>query len=483
MEEKAGAQISTKAFIQSVFILLVLMMAAGILTRIVPAGSYMRTIQDDREVIDPTSFQYIEQPDYPVWRWFTAPIEILWGPDGLTIITIIVFLLMVGVSFAVLDKTGVLIAVIARIVKTFEGRKYQLLLVISFFFMVIGAFFGIFEEVVPLVPLMLALSYFLGWDALVGLGMSILAVNMGFSAAITNPFTIGVAQKLAELPLFSGAWLRVIIFATLYVIFAAFLIRYARRIEKEPKLSLVFGEDQAERTKYANLELDSHTKSTPRFSTAMIWFLVCLILILLVLVAAPFMPAIASFSMPIVGLLFFIGAIGASLISGAPRKSLWKAMADGLTGIAPAIPLILMAASIKFIIAQGGILDTILYQVSTPFSKASPFLAALIIYFLALLIEFFVASGSAKAFLLMPILIPLSDLVGVTRQTTVTSYCFGDGFSNLIYPTNPVLLICLGLTMVSYPKWIKWSWSLWMWVLLVTVIFLGIAVAINYGPF
>jgi len=483
MEEKSGAQISTKAFIQSVTILFILMMVAGILTRIIPAGSYARTTQDGREVIDPTSFQYVEQPDYPVWRWFTAPIEVLWGPDGLTIITIIIFLLMVGVSFAVLDKTGVLIAVIAQIVKKFEGRKYQLLLVISFFFMLIGAFFGIFEEVVPLVPLMLALSYFLGWDALVGLGMSILAVNMGFSAAITNPFTIGVAQKIAELPLFSGAWLRVIIFITLYAVFAVFLSRYARKIEKKPQASLVFGEDQAERTKYSSLDLNSYANSSPRFRKAMIWFAVFLILILLVLIAAPFVPAIALFSMPIVGLLFFIGAIGASLISGASRKTLLKAMKDGLTGIAPAIPLILMAASIKYIIAQGGILDTILYQASTVFSQASPFFAALLIYFLTLLIEFFIASGSAKAFLLMPILIPLSDLVGVTRQTTVTSYCFGDGFSNLIYPTNPVLLICLGLTMVSFPKWIKWSWGIWVWVLLVTVIFLSIAVAIDYGPF
>ena len=99
-----------------------------------------------------------------------APIEVIWGPDGLTVVTIIIFLLMVGVAFAVLDKCGLLKAVIARIVKTFEGRKYQLLLVISLFFMIIGAFFGIFEEVVPLVPLMLALSYFLGWDALVAWG-------------------------------------------------------------------------------------------------------------------------------------------------------------------------------------------------------------------------------------------------------------------------------------------------------------------------
>ena len=128
-------------------------------------------------------------------------------------------------------------------------------------------------------------------------------------------------------------------------------------------------------------------------------------------------------------------------------------------------------------------MDTILHSASLSFSNASPFLAPLIVYGLALIIEFFIASGSAKAFLLMPILLPLADLVGVTRQVTVTAYCFGDGFSNMAYPTNPVLLICLGLTVVSYPKWIKWSLKLWLWMILITVAFLGIGVAINYGPF
>ncbi|MFN2270331.1 MAG: AbgT family transporter [Anaerolineae bacterium] len=185
----------------------------------------------------------------------------------------------------------------------------------------------------------------------------------------------------------------------------------------------------------------------------------------------------------LVGLLFLIGGIGAGLIAGARRKAVLKATWEGVTGIAPGIPLILMAASIKHIVAQGGIMDTVLHSASGAFSQTSPFLAALTVYGLALLIEFFVASGSAKAFLLMPILLPLADLVGVTRQVTVTAYCFGDGFSNLAYPTNPVLLICLGLTTVSYAKWLKWSLKLWFWVLLITIAFLGLAVAVGFGPF
>ncbi|MCX6028290.1 MAG: AbgT family transporter [Chloroflexi bacterium] len=483
MEQRAGAQISAKAFTQSVLILLALMLVAGILTQVVPAGSYARVTQAGREVIDPASFQIVARPAYPIWRWATAPVEVLWGPNGVTVITIILFLVMVGAAFAVLDRCGILKAAIARIVRAFGGRKYALLLVVSLFFMALGAFFGIFEEVVPLVPLMLALSYYLGWDSLVGLGMSILATNLGFSAAITNPFTIGVAQKIAGLPLFSGAWLRVLIFAAIYAVFALFLTGYARKIERSPEASLVYAEDRAGRAKYASLSINALTEINPRLGRAMVWFLGCLALILLVLVSGPLLPAISQFSLPLVGILFLIAGLGAGLLSGAAGRDVWKAAGQGISGIAPGILLILMAVSIQHIVAQGGIMDTLLHSASTVFSQASPFAAAVLVYFLALLIEFFVASGSAKAFLLMPILLPLADLVGVTRQVAVTAYCFGDGFSNLAYPTNPVLLICLGLTVVSYPKWLKWTLKLWFWILLVTLAFLGLGVAIRYGPF
>jgi uncharacterized ion transporter superfamily protein YfcC len=215
----------------------------------------------------------------------------------------------------------------------------------------------------------------------------------------------------------------------------------------------------------------------------LVWLVIFLCLILAVLVAAPFVTIISDLSMPLVGILFLVGGVGAGLLSGVGRRSIWRSMGEGLTGIAPAIPLILMAASIKYIVVQGGIMDTILHSASSSFTQASPFVAAVVVYGLALFIEFFVASGSAKAFLLMPILLPIADLIGVTRQLTITAYCFGDGFTNLAYPTNPVLLICLGLAMVSYPKWLRWTAALWFWVLVVTLAFLGIGVLFHYGPF
>lgn len=482
MEQKAGAQIGKRAFIQSLVILFVLMMVAGILTLVIPAGSYTRIEVDGRETIDPTSYQLIDHPDYPIWRWFVAPFEVLGSSSGLTVIVIIVVLFFAGGAFAVMDKTGTLRAFIGNIVRRFSGRKYTLLWMVSLAFMFLGATLGTFEEVVLLVPVMIALSYSLGWDALVGLGMSILATNMGFSAAISNPYTLGVAQQLAGLPLFSGAWFRIIIFLVIYLIFASFLSAYARKIDKDPKASLVHGEDNAEREKYKSVDA-SFIAEDPKQNRALSFFGYFLIFIFAVMLMGPFVPAISDYSLPIVGILFLIGGLGAGFLSGAGGKTVWQGLVEGWGGLAPSVPLILMAASIRFIIDSGGVTDTILHAAADPFQKLGAFPAAIVVYALALGIEFFIASGSAKAFLMMPIVLPLADLIGVTRQTAVLAYIFGDGFSNLAYPTNPVLLISLGLTVVSYPKWLRWTAKLWLWVILATVAFLGIAVAINFGPF
>jgi uncharacterized ion transporter superfamily protein YfcC len=482
MDSKAGAQISRRAFVQSLIILFVLMMFAGILTLVVPAGQYDRVEVDGRVTIDPDSFQYIEDPYYPVWQWLIAPLAVLGSEAGLTIIVIIIVLFFAGGAFAVMDKTGTLKAFIGRVVRRFRGRKYLLLWMVCLAFMFLGATLGTFEEVVLLVPLMIAFSYSLGWDALVGLGMSILATNMGFSSAITNPYTLGVAQQIAGLPIFSGAWLRIIIFIVIYLIFVLFLSSYARKIDRDPTQSLVHGEDRTEREKGKNLD-DSFMARDPKQNRAMNFFGFFILLIFVAMLAGPFVPGLSDYALPIVGLLFLIGGLGAGFLSGAGSRTVWRGLKEGLIGIAPAVPLILMASSIRYILDSGAVTDTLLHAAAEPFSQLSSLSATVVIYLLALGVEFLIPSGSAKAFLMMPIVLPLADLIGITRQTAVLAYIFGDGFSNLAYPTNPVLLISLGLTVVSFPKWIRWTARLWLWVILATVVFLGIAVAIHYGPF
>ncbi|NMC85122.1 MAG: YfcC family protein [Anaerolineaceae bacterium] len=479
MDEKAGAQISRKAFIQTFIILLLIITFAGILTRVVPAGSYDRVEQNGQMVIAPTTYHQLASNPLPIWRWFTAPIEVLWGPDSLMIITIIIFILLVSGGFAVLDKSGILKAVLGRIVKKFGSQKYLLLLAITLVFMLLGAFFGIFEEVVPLVPLMIALSYSMGWDALVGLGMSILATNMGFSAAISNPFTIGVAQKLAGLPLFSGTWFRVPVFIAIYALTAFFLVSYARKIDRNPEASYCYGDDQRERDRFKSVSFESNANLT----RAGVFLGVIVVLIVLVLVLSSSVAFLSDYALPIVGLLFFFGGVGAGWISGANSKLIGQGLLEGVGGMAPGIPLLLMAASIKLIITNGEVMDTILHSSSGFLQNTSPLASVLIIYALALVIELLISSGSAKALLMIPILLPLAQMAGVTNQLLVTAYCFGDGFSNLAYPTNAVLLISIGLASVSYGKWLKFTWKLWAMVIPATVLFLYIGILIHLGPF
>jgi uncharacterized ion transporter superfamily protein YfcC len=160
-----------------------------------------------------------------------------------------------------------------------------------------------------------------------------------------------------------------------------------------------------------------------------------------------------------------------------------QGLLEGVGGMAPGIPLLLMAASIKLIISNGNVMDTILHSSSGFLQNTSPLAAVLIIYGLALLIELLISSGSAKALLMVPILLPLAQMAGLTNQLLVTAYCFGDGFSNLAYPTNAVLLISIGLASISYGKWIKFTWKLWAMVIPVTVLFLWIGIMIHFGPF
>jgi len=182
--------------------------------------------------------------------------------------------------------------------------------------------------------------------------MSVLATNMGFSAAITNPFTIGIAQNIAGLPLFSGAWFRILIFIVVYLIFSSFLVRYAKRVSKEPESSLVFEEDKTGRSKYADFAVDMDTLAYQKAKKAVPWFLATLLIIPLVLIAGPFVPGLSGFTLPLVGLVFMAGGLTAGRLSGATWKQVLKSLGEGIVGIAPGILLILMAVSVKHIVVS-----------------------------------------------------------------------------------------------------------------------------------
>jgi uncharacterized ion transporter superfamily protein YfcC len=360
---------------------------------------------------------------------------------------------------------------------------------VMFFFSLCGGVLGIYEEAVPLVVFIVPLSHALGWDTLTGLGMSLLALAFGFSASVTNPFTVGVAQAIAGLPLFSGAGLRVLFFLATYGVVFLFVYRYARKVEADPSRSLVWAEDQPARARRSvagpSPSLPAGTTAALRRATIWLssWVGLTLLFILAVVTMRSVAPALSTYAFPAVGVLFLVAGLGAGFFAGMGARKTFGAFLAGLVNILPAIVLILMATSIKQIIVAGGIMDTILKVASSAIAGAPKYLAVFLVYVSTLVLEFFIGSASAKAFLMMPILSPLADLVGITRQSTVLAYDIGDGFANMFYPSNALLLIALGLTVVGYPKWIRWTLPLQGIMFVVSMAFLAVSVAIRWGPF
>jgi len=483
-QERSSLQIGKKAFFSAIIILLVLMLFAGVLTRIVPSGEYQRQQIDGREMVIPGSYAPVDVSPPPVWRWFTAPFEVLWGSDSLTINTIILLLVLISGAFHILEFGGIMRSILRVLVERFKHKKYLLMAIIIFFFMFSAAVLGIYEGMVPMVVIVVPLAYALGWDSLTGLGMSLLAMAFGFSAAVTNPFTIGVAQGIAGLPLFSGAWLRIIFFIVVYGLVFMFVRRHALKVEQNPKLSPVYKEDLEVRQNYSMDPEEGESYLEGEQLRRSLWWVLGWIgaAIAFVLVSSQ-IESIAFLAFPVMGLLFFIAGVGGGFLAGLSSRTIASVFFKGTLSILPAVLLIMMAMSVKHIISSGGIMDTILFHASELIRGTGPSVAALLIYALTMLLNFFVASASAKAFLMMPILAPLADLVGLTRQTVVLAFDFGDGFSNMIYPSNPLLLIALGFTVVSYPKWLKWTLPIQGMVFALTLVFLMVAVSIGFGPF
>ena len=207
-KEKKGVNMSAKSFVTAIVVIFLLMVLTYGLTFIVPGG-------------------YI-----PFWKWLLSPILVLGAEDNVSLIAVLLFLLVIGGVFNCLDKCGLMKYMLDMITDTFGKKKVRLLAIVTLFFMAMGSFIGSFEECVPLVPIVVALAVRLGWDVLAGLGMSILAIGCGFAAGICNPFTVGVAQELAGLAMFSGMWFRMIVFVVVYLLLFGFLYRYTRKIEK-----------------------------------------------------------------------------------------------------------------------------------------------------------------------------------------------------------------------------------------------------------
>jgi uncharacterized ion transporter superfamily protein YfcC len=476
MENEQGLKISKKMFLGTAGMLLAVMILAGILTLVVPQGQFTRITDASGNSIIPVDQNHTVQSLYTpivgqrlaVWRWVT------------TAVMIIIFIMLIGGTFLILEKSGVLKYLLNRLISRYGPKKYMLLAIMVFVCMLLGSTMGLFEETITLVPITVVLAVSLGWDSLVGIGMSILSVGFGFASGTLNPFTIGITQKLAGLPLFSGLLFRIVLFVVVYAILIFFLLRYAHRVEKDPAKSLVYDLDKSMRQRFSGGDADYQEK--PGVKTATIFFGVCLLIVFAYIVAGFFISSLSEYSMPVMALLFAVGGIGAGIYAGTKAGAVFKDFGKGMLSLLPGAVLILLAMSARQIMQEGRIMDTLLLNAYNAIHGVGPYGAAGLMYLFVLLLEFVISGSSAKAFLVMPLAVPLADLIGLTHQTTVQAFSLADGFANMIYPTNAALLIVLGLTGIPYLKWLKWTWKLQAVLVAVSIACLAVAVAIHYGP-
>ena len=274
------------------------------------------------------------------------------------------------------------------------------------------------------------------------------SIAFGYTAATFNPFNVGILQTMADLPLFSGLAYRLLFFVCVYVSLVLFLIVYAKKIEKNPEKSLCYESDKELRVRFG-AEVDDEALNNPALKK--------------VDAISDSVKELIN-NLPLVGMaiLFTVGGIAAGYIAGIRGKALGGGFLEGVKTIAPCLPMIWAILSITYVLQEGNIIHTILYHVYNLTSSMSKTGALFAIFLFVVALEFIVGSGTAKAFLIMPIVLPLADLLGLTRQSIVLAFTMGDGFCNILYPTSGIMVIAIGMVGISYGKYLRWSWKLFV---------------------
>jgi uncharacterized ion transporter superfamily protein YfcC len=315
----------------------------------------------------------------------------------------------------------------------------------------------------------------LGLDTLMGLGVCLLAACFGFSAAITNPFSVGLASEVAGISTADGAWLRILFFVLTYALLCGFLLLHLRRIRRNPAASLTYAVDLEKRAAQGDsgVAVDGGDKVFRAF--AVFFGIQAGVLILIASVRA-----ISDYAIPILAVSFLISGIVTGFVVCERKADVGRYIGSGMVAMLPAVAMIALASAPKLIMTESGILDTVMHHMISLLDGRHPAVAILLVYALTLILQVFISSASAKIFLIMPIILPVTRALGLSPNLVILAYCMADGFTDVILPTNPILLIGLSMMGVSYGKWLKWTWVLQLALLAASVGVLLFGVWIGY---
>ena len=446
-----------------------IIIAAVLLTWIIPAGEYVRVENADGiKVIDPTQFNYIARtPVNPL----LIPMYIV--KAFIKRVDIMLVILFSGGAFHMLTQSGALQAVIAKLAKKFSNNLYVFIPILTLMFGLICTTQAV-NMFIAFAPVMVMLALAIGLDSITGAAIILLGGAIGFSTGTLNPNTTVVAQKIAELPLYSGIGYRWVCFAVYYVITNIFLVRYALKIKKDPTKSPMYDLDQN-----SELRAGGGLEDFGTIDTRKVLNIIALVVSLGVVIYGSIK---FGWDMPEMAAMFIWLAIVVGIISGFDSDTICKNFLEGCKKMMSAMIIIGLAQSISSIMSDGKIIDTVVHSLAGGLGSVPTLLQAPAMLIANTIINEFLTSGSGQAAAVMPILVPLSDLIGVTRQTAVLAFNFGDGFCNYILPTSTALMGIISACNIPYDRWMRFMWKMFAIWLVVGTVMLVIAQLINYGP-
>jgi len=473
-----------KLKIPHVFVLIFgVIFVCAVLTYVIPSGSFQRETKiiegNKRSVVVAGTYREIPKAMSSksvmigeAKEGFAVPVSAVGFlsavPRGMEAAAdIIFFIFVIGGVIGILRHTGVITATISRLLDIFQHYSVLLTIVIMLVIAVGGSTLGMGEEFIPLVPIFLLISKRMGYDRIFGLSLVILAAQVGFASATTNPFTIGVAQGIAEIPLYSGTWFRVVFFLVCLTITIVYVLRYGARMRRDPSASLMAGDD---------FDIQEEGERVD-FNRSHGWILTTGILIFAGILIATVK---LKWWMPEMGGGFILIGIIAALFAKLSLNETANAFVKGMEDMVVAALVVGFARGIEVVLSEGMIMDTIIYHASNLLQEVPRYVAIQGMFIFQTLLNFLIPSGSGQAAVTMPLMAPIADVIGVTRQTAVFAFQCGDGFSNTIIPTSGILMSMLALAKIPYQTWLRFMLPLLGLLLLTSAIFLTIAVAIDF---
>ncbi|MGO1432681.1 MAG: YfcC family protein [Ruoffia tabacinasalis] len=446
---------------------------AAILSWIVPAGEFERVMVGEREIINPDSFAHVASNPQGIFEVLKSI------PRGFARTQdISYFLFVTGGSFLIINKTGMIESALSRIVSSLKGKEALVIPVVVLIMGLAGSTIGLSEETIVFIALGVSLARAIGYDSLIGVGMIGLGAGVGFTSGFMNPFSVGVAQSIAELPLFSGIELRLVLFTVLWIVTSLYLIIYGKRVKADLTNSIVYDEEMKARN-HADFQ-DLNTTENIEFTTKQ------------KIIAAVFVGGFVVIAYGVMSLGWFITEIGAvflgmglisGLIYGMRPGDLADNFIEGAKDMMYAALIVGLAQSLVIIMEDAMILDTLINGLTGAISNLPSVLSAAGMYVVQIIINFFISSGSGQAAVTMPIMVPLADALDVTRQTAVLSYQLGNGFLDSIMPMSGILMAQLAIADIPYKKWVKFAMPLMGIWLAIGLVFIIFAQLVGYGPF